>query len=497
MERLRVARQPDVSWDSQRGRLVINWRIPREFQPLMSPRVCKRISRDGAWYRDRFAKDTTPAQAARLKAVRLAEYHVILDAAKARLAMPEGQQEASEAIRDAVEEVSARWRTVTEPRAAAEISRLDDMAELARLSRRTGVPVSVNLMPGGAPAVKVVASQDVIDAWIAKRKGDKDEPKDPAINNKRSKLAKLFAFLAGVKLLDRLTKEQVDEWLARGNLATVTEADIRRYRLHLLKLGGRRQYDHMVDLSSLFGIAREYILIDRNPMAEMSLPAHISGRRPAMTLPEAKAVLLAAREAISRGDVLQWAHPLAYFGGGAINSEILEARSAEFRQLPDDGPFPGRWVWDLRHRRLKDSRQGEGSGYRNRIIPLHPTLIEWGFPAYVAARKGKPLFDGSLDSGTNRLNSFIADMLAKAGFGAHRTFYCWRHTSITKLGDDVLAKYVCGHASDLHARYIHLDTPRLDTPRPSPGQAPVRKRLPLMLMAPSKTQGAVIPVVSG
>jgi hypothetical protein len=261
-----VARQPDVSWDSQRGRLVLNWMIPRELQPLMSRAISPRISHNGEWYRDRFAKDTTPAQAARLKAERLAEYHAILDAGRARLGTPEGQREASDAIQRAVEEVSARWRTVTEPRAVAEIGRLNDQISLIEISRRLGVPVNLPEMPK-----KAVDSNDVIDAWVARRKKDKNPPKDPAIQNKRSKLARLFAFMAGVKLADRLHKEQVAEWLQRGNLSAVTEADIRRYRLKLVKDGGRREYDHMVDLSALFAIAREYDFIKTNPMLEMSV----------------------------------------------------------------------------------------------------------------------------------------------------------------------------------------------------------------------------------
>ena len=69
-------------------------------------RVCWRISRNGDWYRDRFAKSTTPEQAARLKSERLAEYHALLDAARSRLGTPEGQRETCRSIQRAVEAAS-------------------------------------------------------------------------------------------------------------------------------------------------------------------------------------------------------------------------------------------------------------------------------------------------------------------------------------------------------------------------------------------------------
>jgi hypothetical protein len=246
----------------------------------------------------------------------------------------------------------------------------DDYESVRRLAS-----LGVAMQAPAAPTV--VDAEEVIKAWIAKRTKDRDPPKDQAIQNKKAKVCRLFAFLTGVNLPARLTELRVSEWLKRGNLGAVTESGIRRCRLKLVKAGGKREYDHLVDLSSLFGIAREYDFIKVNPVADITLPPKNRGKRPMISDAAAKAILLAAREAINKGDALQCAHPLSALTG-AGNSEILEAMASEFYQLPDEGPFPGQWVWDMRSRRLKDSRHGEGSGHRPRIVPLHSALIAWG-----------------------------------------------------------------------------------------------------------------------
>jgi len=195
-------------------------------------------------------------------------------------------------------------------------------------------------------------------------------------------------------------------------------------------------------------------------MTEWSLPAHISGTRGTTTEPETGALLLAARDGIANGETWLWPIVLAAFLGTG-NDETLGSAAADFFPIPS-GPFAGTWVWEMRHRLLKDSRQGEGSGYRNRLVPLHSKLREWGFPEYVASRKGcaagKLFGDESVDVASNNLSAWITETLKAAGFQAHRTFYCLRHRAHRKVPDNAVGRYVTGHAArDVHERYIKID----------------------------------------
>lgn len=441
-----MARTNHFSHDKQRNRYVANWRYPPDVVPLT-----------GGWFRYRAPMDSSPAQAVKLEAEKLVEYNTIVDMARSQLGTPEGDRAALENIGTWLTEIRQKKFPVIQAGLAAmdaRNARLDDEEALRRLSARLGLPA-----PALPQATKVVDSEELLAAWIMQRTNEKDPPKKQAIQAKRSKLARLFAWKAGETLPNRLNDKLVDEWVKRGNLGAFTEEDIRAYLLKLAKVSGRSEEDAYADLNSLFKVARKYSFITKNPMLEIDAPTKIRGRRFPFTDAEARTMLLAVREAIGNGDTLQWAHPLAAFAGAAINSELLEAQASEFYQIAA-GPFAGTWVWDCRRRRLKDSRRGEGSGFRPRLAPVHSTLIDrWGFPAYLASRKGRALFDGSVDVGTNKLNGFISDVLTGEGFENHRTFYAWRHWAITKMGDDALARYVSGHtgSGDLHQKYMHCD----------------------------------------
>ena len=453
-----MARTNRFSHDEQRNRYVANWRFPPDVRALT-----------GMWFRYRAPMHTSPAQAVKLEAVKLVEYNTLIDAARARLGTPEGDHEALQNIGAWIAEIRKTFPTITAGLAAMDQrnARREDEEALRRLSERLGLP-----MPSLTPATgKRVDSEEVIKAWITKRTNEGNAPGPQALQAKRSKLARLLAFTAGARDLPaRLNTAQVDEWLARGNLADVTNSVMQQYLGKLAREGGRREADAYIDLHALIEVAllRGLISVDPftiGPFRKIEAPKKISGSRDALLQPEAAAILRRARGAIEAGDVIQWAHPLAYFGCGLINSEILNAMASEVRQLPDDG-FGGAWVFDLSERRLKDSREGEGSGYRPRIIPIHPVLEAWGFIEYARSRAGKRLFDATVDTGGAKLNALIDAALIDAGFETHllkkgklihKTFYWWRHTSTTKLGRDEIAFYLSGHAGTLHDSYRHVD----------------------------------------
>jgi hypothetical protein len=170
-----MARTPDLSWDQQRERYCINWRIPIEVQALLSRKINPRISRDGAWFRDRFPKSTSPDQARHLKAQRLAEFYGLIDAAKARLGSQEGADELAGYWAAQKDYWSDRVRAI-EARALPEIARLEqdhaaavqrqkDEAALKELTARLGISVTL-------PSETRVYTFDtcIEELWVPKRR---------------------------------------------------------------------------------------------------------------------------------------------------------------------------------------------------------------------------------------------------------------------------------------------------------------------------------------
>jgi hypothetical protein len=315
-----------------------------------------------------------------------------------------------------------------------------------------GIPPNTNLSRAetaiavviGPEPSKWIDSTEVINAWIGERKQAGRPPKDKAIDTKRSKLARLFGFLAGKTLPDRLNDEQIDILLASGNIRAITEADLKKYRLVLLDQG--TAYDHIVDLKALFAVAKRAGLIDIDPTVELAAGTKQDNPRPPFNDTEAKKILEAARTA---EPVVRWPHWIAAFTT-FITSEILEAPASEVYRM-EDGEFAGQWVFDIRKRPGK-------TAFRPRITPLPDPLLRSGFLDYHATRKGKQLFDGNTTANTNKLNDFVH------GLGIEKTFYSWRHRNthkLEKLAGGSLGRYIAGHAAkDVHEKfYLHYDLP--------------------------------------
>jgi hypothetical protein len=87
---------------------VVNWRFPKAVHPLTGP-----------WFRHRFPKSTTPAQAARGKVEKLVEFNGIIDAARQHLATPEGMSDALNIIRQKLAHIRATGFPVIAERLAA------------------------------------------------------------------------------------------------------------------------------------------------------------------------------------------------------------------------------------------------------------------------------------------------------------------------------------------------------------------------------------------
>src|SRR5262249_32778130 len=95
--------------------------------------------------------------------------------------------------------------------------------------------------------------------------------KRQAIQNKRLKMARLFAWKTGPTQMDRrMTRAEIDAYLRAGDLGAISEDDLAGYRLHLLQNGGA--FDHLADIKALFGVAKRGKFIKADPSAEIPLP---------------------------------------------------------------------------------------------------------------------------------------------------------------------------------------------------------------------------------
>jgi hypothetical protein len=447
---MRVAHMPHVTWDAGKKRAVYQRRFPKDTVALI-----------GRWYRHKYSSRLSQRQAEAISHEQTAEFTALVDAARRRLADPVSRAEAlTEAFAASVQQRRQRSRLpqihggiaeVWQPLARVDrgIERINEQADLCRAAARLGLTVNL------PEPQQRVGAEAVLKVWMDERKHSKRGlPKRRAIQNKRSKLARLFAWKAGHTNLDRrISSAAIDAYLRAGDLGAITEDDLAGYRLYLLDNGGA--FDHLADIKALFGVAKRGKFITADPSAEISLPDKQTNPRDSFEAEEAARILRAARDA---KPYLRWFNWLAAYSG-AIPSELLGASTDQVYQK-----F-GAWVLHIRPPKGGTLK----SEYRPRIIPLHRALIREGFLDYWRSLPPGPLFPDAPASARNGLNRFIHDL------GIERTFYSWRHLT-TDQSDSVvmdlpqgkipvgpdLARYILGHAMpDVHgAHYLHPESKR-------------------------------------
>jgi hypothetical protein len=323
--------------------------------------------------------------------------------------------------------------------------------------------------------IKVVpcTTEDAIAMWKVKR-GD-DQPKQPAIDSRRSKMAKFFAFIG-----------------KPDDLVAVGWQDLQRYKDYLIETHpapSNVAYDHLVDVVALFNVADENHrfkgLPDGNPAKDIVLPPKRDGatRKP-FTEVEARRILLAARN--HDAAIIRWGQPLQCYLG-AIVSEISDALVRHVRQVD------GVWCFDF----TPEGRIAIADGvkvtanlktaFRPRCVPLHQRgLINAGFLDYVEAVRraygdDAPLFPNLLPDKTGQRNTRASDMIMEflrsdevgivnevdpetGRLKVIRDTYCWRKRFASLLEDMPGLKpdrqrYLTGHAApDIHGRR-YLDHP--------------------------------------
>ena len=285
---------------------------------------------------------------------------------------------------------------------------------------------------GSIPAAPAVSYEDVIELWIAERTNAKQPPRPKAITARRTKLKRFF------------------DWLGRGtDMASVTLADLQRYKESLMHQPGGIAFDHLAETKTTYRFAdRNNRFLNGNPADKLVVPKKPPHEeRRAFTDEEAARILIAARSA---DPLVRWANWLAAFTD-TITEEIVGARREDFYQIGDI------WVFDMTGRTLK-------SAFRSRGLPLHSALVREGFTDWLASLPAGPVFE---DSDPTRASAALMRFIRSQGItDRNAVFYSWRHRVITQLEDVTTpdrARFIAGHsAKDVHAKhYLHHQLPQL------------------------------------
>ena len=452
-----LARMNRIAWDRQRGRYVLNWRLPKDLHAVLSPEVCERISRDGKWFRDRFPKSFTPAQAAKLEAERLVEFNSLVDGARDALASPE---------RRPVE--LARLTDKAAGMLLAQGDRLIALQEGMRrlhadhesVSRLASLGIAMRA-PAEATA-EPVDSESVIKLWV-KHHSANHSVKPKAIKRKRAVLRELFAFLKvkpmGEVIIDPKTglPGKAGEPWPVFDLAKADRAGLQRYKDVLDNAKG---FEYLSHIKALYQTAEDNNRFANhpggNPAAKVKAPPKPKGEAwEPYTEADGRRILIAARDA---GPEIRWTHWVMCFIGGIV-SEVADRKVSDFKTV--DGID------------VLEIPAGK-TDYRPRVVPLHPALrLEGLFDYLDAVRRQhgpdapifphiKPNANGYGAPVANRCRIFVRDIVGITDSNKQLNGWRKRYTNQIedmktpdggKLVSADRQRYLCGHAPrDVHAK---------------------------------------------
>jgi integrase len=327
----------------------------------------------------------------------------------------------------------------------------------------------------GAATMKVAgcSTATVMALWRVKR-GD-NQPKQRAIDSRESKMAK---FLAWARKPDDLT--------------LISKADLQTYKEHLIAVyppPSNVCRDHLTDILALFRVGDENHKFDGvpggNPAEKIKLPPKRRGlSRLAFTEPEAKKILLAARE--HPEPIVRWGMFLDCYLG-TITEEVADGLVKHVKLVD------GIWCFDITTSGRTTIVEGKKvianlkTQFRDRLLPLHPAVICEGFldrVEDVRRRHGEnaPLFPeiapdkfGQRNGKASNITmAFLRDIGIENEIDpdtgrvtALRDTYGWRHRFASRLQDTShiegstpeRRRFMTGHAApDVHEK-VYLQHP--------------------------------------
>jgi integrase len=234
---------------------------------------------------------------------------------------------------------------------------------LASLSKG-GVP-SVNFFSATAAQLPVVSRQPVVfkqlvDGWAAERR--------PVAKTQYewSRVVRQLEAYLGHSDAHRLTGENLVEWKN-----SMIEAGLRPKTIQDAKLAPLRAILQ-------WGVQNKLISINPADGISLNVKSKQGEKKRSFTDEEAKLILRAALA--EKDPVRRWVPWIGAYSGARV-SEICQLRSEDVLQIED--------IWCMKLDPEAGSLKTSGS---ERIIPLHPELIENGFLKFVATIKSGPLF---------------------------------------------------------------------------------------------------------
>ncbi|MCE1237849.1 MAG: tyrosine-type recombinase/integrase [Hyphomicrobiales bacterium] len=250
------------------------------------------------------------------------------------------------------------------------------------------------------------------------------------------------------------TFKKFSAFLGHDDASRVTPEDVIRYKDHRLASGLKAKTIKDVDLAALksvFGWAVENRKLTANPATgvKLRIPTAQKIKNRGFTDDEAKAILKAAwerspgTERITTAAAYRWVPWLCAYTGARVG-EMVQLRRQDLVKREDV------WFIDI----LPEA--GTVKGGKSRSVPLHPHLVELGFPDFVATSSTEYLFvkpspDGSVRGPVqgikNRLassaRSIVSDKSVQPNHG-------WRHRMVTlgrKHGmDQEIRRMITGHS---------------------------------------------------
>lgn len=261
-------------------------------------------------------------------------------------------------------------------------------------------------------------------------------------------------------------KSSLKKFMAHGNyesLDSITRKNIIKWKDHLVAEGlavGTINGTYLACLNALFSFGIRNELITKNPVEGVRVvQKDRAGARqlPYEDIEVARLLALCAKET----NVARHWIPLLAACTGARAGELAQLWAERVREV--DGVF----VMELRPAEDGGSLKNEGS---ERLVPLHPELINAGFLAFVAQKRNGPLFYGRASGKglrhpskgvVNRLGDWIRE---QPGFDNPRkapshAFRHWWKSAASRIGiPDSRADAIQGHRTQGEAaRYRHFD----------------------------------------
>ena len=277
--------------------------------------------------------------------------------------------------------------------------------------------------PASQPVVKPVLLSELIEAWWreAERTG-----KSPSTHESYTN-----------------TMRQLHAFLEHEDAHRVTADDVRRFRDFRLASKKRNgeplsaatvKNSDLAALKSVFGWAVADGRLPDNPAIDVNVArvAKIKLREREFTSEEARVILQAALHLQPRMETPQtfaakrWI-PWVLALTGARVGEIAQMRRQDLRRVEIEGYPEGVWVLRI------TPEAGAVKTKQAREIPLHPQLVELGFPAFVESVRVERIFlvpdckgaiAGPLQAVKNRLAEFAREHVSDRGVSPN---HGWRH----------------------------------------------------------------------